>query len=89
MRVERTYTDSSFHPGRRRVKYFPIIAAKDANGRIVNSEMVGDYPIIWSRSIGGGELVVAMLADNLTGRCMTSKISESDFAKLPETDIEW
>lgn len=89
MRVERTFLDASTHPSRRRVKYLPIAAAKDQSGHVINTEMIGDYPILWSRRVGDGELLIVMLADESTGRCMTSRISEADLLKLPETDIEW
>jgi len=89
MRVERLYTDQAFHPDRRRVKIFTIHEMKDGEGRVVMSEWVGDYPILWSRRIGDGERLVVLLVDDQQGICFHARMDEADFAKLPETDIEW
>jgi hypothetical protein len=90
-RVTRVHTDTAWHPERRRVKYFPVARTRDAEGNDViidNSAWVGDYPILWSRREGNQRLIV-MLIDMKTGVCGKGILSEEDFAKLPETDIEW
>jgi len=90
MRAERVYTDTSFHPSRRRVKYLPIVRARAQDGTPVvvdNSDWVGDYPILWSRKVEGGILIVFLVS--LDGVAHHSVITEEDFLKLPETDIEW
>jgi hypothetical protein len=92
MRVEKTYTDNAWHPDRRRVKYFPVAKANAEDGQnitIDNADWVGDYPILWSRNMGNGMKLVVMLTNELTGETAHGTIHESDFTKLPETDIEW
>jgi hypothetical protein len=90
-RVSRVYTDAAWHPERRRVKYFPVARTRDAAGQDVivdNSAWVGDYPILWSRREGPERLIV-MLVDMATGTTAHGRLSEEDFTKLPETDVEW
>lgn len=91
MRVEKVYTDTAWHPERRRVKYFPVTKTKDASGQQVvidNTDWVGDFPILWSRKVGDMRLLV-MLINEKTGETVHGEIHEADFLKLPETDIDW
>jgi hypothetical protein len=90
-RVARVFTDTAWHPERRRVKYFPVARTRDAAGQDVivdNTAWVGDYPILWSRREGNERLIV-MLIDMEKGTTGHGRLSEEDFAKLPETDVEW
>jgi len=92
MRVEKTYTDITWHPDRRRVKYFPITKTQDPAGHAVvidNSDWVGDYPILWSRDVSNGQKRIVMLVDEETGETAHALIAKADYDKLPETDIEW
>jgi hypothetical protein len=91
-RAERIYTDTAFHPGRRRVKFFPSVRNRNVEGEQVvvdNAAWVGDFPVLWSKPVGGGERLVVMLINIETGETAKGRLSEADFLKLPETDIEW
>jgi len=92
MTVDKVILTNTPHPPRRPVKFFPVASAKDMKGQNVvvdNSDWVGQYPILWSRSVGNSERLVVMLVDDDKGLTAHGVLSEADFLKLPETEIEW
>jgi len=92
MTVGTVFTDASHHPQRRRVKFVPVSRTRDERGNDIvvdNTSWVGEYPILWSRRAGDGERLVIMLIDDEKGLTAHGRLTEEDFLKLPETDIEW